>query len=62
MTEKGQYLKGKKLLTPNKVRGAASTTNERQNPPYYIFNAEGNGGFVIISGDDRTPEVLGYAK
>ena len=30
--------------------------------PFYIFNAENNGGFVIISGDDRTKEILGYAS
>ena len=28
---------------------------------YYIFNTEGNNGFVIVSGDDRTPAVLGYS-
>lgn len=28
---------------------------------YYVFNAEGNAGYVIISGDDRTDAVLGYA-
>ena len=27
---------------------------------YYVFNAEDNGGFVIVSGDDRTLPVLGY--
>lgn len=27
---------------------------------YYVFNAPGNGGFVIISGDDRVKPVLGY--
>ena len=27
---------------------------------YYIFNAD-NGGFVIVSGDDRTEEILGYS-
>ena len=30
-------------------------------PAYYIFNAEGNQGYVIISGDDRSEEILGYA-
>ncbi len=30
-------------------------------PAYYVFNAEGNAGYVIISGDDRTDAVLGYA-
>ena len=28
---------------------------------YYIFNTEENGGFVIVSGDDRTIPILGYA-
>ena len=28
---------------------------------YYVFNVGENQGFVIISGDDRTPAVLGYA-
>ena len=27
-----------------------------------MFNAEGNQGFVIVSGDDRTSEILGYSK
>lgn len=29
---------------------------------YYVFNAGQNEGFVIISGDDRTEAVLGYAE
>lgn len=29
---------------------------------YYIFNAEGKQGFVIVSADDRTPEILGYCS
>ena len=29
--------------------------------PYYIFNAENNAGFVIVSSDDRTKAVLGYS-
>ncbi len=28
---------------------------------YYIFNVGENQGFVIVSGDDRTAEILGYA-
>ncbi|MCF0203009.1 MAG: C10 family peptidase [Bacteroidaceae bacterium] len=27
---------------------------------YYIFNVGDNGGFVVVSGDDRTDAVLGY--
>lgn len=28
---------------------------------YYIYNVGDQQGFVIVSGDDRTPEILGYA-
>ena len=28
----------------------------------YVFNVERNGGFVIVSGDDRTQSILGYAE
>ena len=28
---------------------------------FYIFNAEGKKGFVIVSGDDRTEPILGYS-
>ncbi len=30
-------------------------------PAYYIFNAEAGNGFVIISGDDNTVDILGYS-
>lgn len=26
----------------------------------YVFNREGNAGYVVVSGDDRTTPVLGY--
>ena len=29
---------------------------------YYVFNLDKNGGFVIVSGEDSTPEILGYSK
>lgn len=28
---------------------------------YYVFNVGADGGFVIVSGDDNTTEILGYA-
>ncbi|MDR1542906.1 MAG: thiol protease/hemagglutinin PrtT [Prevotellaceae bacterium] len=31
-----------------------------ENPFFYVFNQE-NGGFIIVSGDDRTQEILGYS-
>lgn len=29
--------------------------------PYYVFNASGNNGFVIVAGDDRATKILGYS-
>ena len=40
------------------ARSAGSTAEEA----FYVFNADGNQGFVIVSGDDRTTEILGYSK
>lgn len=28
---------------------------------YYVFNDDANGGYVIVSGDERLPDVLGYS-
>lgn len=35
---------------------------ERDNSYYYVFNAGDGQGYVIVSGDDRTEEVLGYVE
>ena len=40
------------------IRGANTNTST---PAYYIFNAENEGGYVIVSGDDNTDEILGYS-
>ncbi len=29
---------------------------------YYVFNNESDGGYIIVSGDDRMPTVLGYSR
>ncbi|MDR0756860.1 MAG: thiol protease/hemagglutinin PrtT [Tannerella sp.] len=39
----------------------ASLRNAAADACYYIFNIDGDGGFIIISGDDRVDDVLGYA-
>ena len=28
---------------------------------FYIFNDEANGGYVVVSGDERMPDILGYS-
>ncbi|MBP5778128.1 MAG: C10 family peptidase, partial [Prevotella sp.] len=55
-----QFMPGKSFVF---VRTAESgKMNSSGNVPYYIFNAENNGGFVIVSGDDRTKAILGYSE
>lgn len=39
---------------------ANSMANDAENP-YYIFNADDNKGFVIVSGDDCLKPILGYS-
>ena len=39
-------------------KGAAQQTEEEAY--YYDFNAGADGGYVIVSGDDRTEPILGY--
>ena len=33
---------------------------EKENSYYYVFNAGNDQGYVIVSGDSRTEEILGY--
>ena len=37
------------------------TQSQRTANDYYVFNVGQNDGFVVVSGDDRTEPVLGYA-
>ena len=49
--------RGKQIVTPTaplKVKGSTST-----HAPYYIYDVENGGGFVIIAGDDRVPASRG---
>ena len=54
--KKGKTLK--KVSKPYKAPRKAAATDEAY---YYVFNSEGNNGFVIVSGDDRTAPVFGYS-
>lgn len=44
------------------ARSVARVKGAQQSLPYYIFNIEDEGGFVIVSGDDRFRSVLGYSN
>ena len=51
--------KGKKATSKRTISPKLSDNNTPQ--AYYIFNADDNRGFVIVSGDDRVPKILGYS-
>ena len=58
-----QYLLSKgKILNQNRIpyRSVRKVKGQPESAYYYVFNAEGGNGYVIVSGDDRTPEILGY--
>ena len=55
--QKGKTLK--KSSKPFKAPRKGATTEG--DAYYYVFNSEGNNGFVIVSGDDRTAPVFGYS-
>ncbi len=54
-----QFMQGKQFKQRN-LRRAPSV--DAKNNAYYVFNVEDNGGFVIVSGDDRTSAILGYGN
>lgn len=50
--------------SPSKARRAikrAPALTALQQDQFYIFNIADNGGFVIVSGDDRTEQIIGYS-
>ena len=54
-----QFMQGKQFKMDGKRRAISP---QQQQPAYYVFNAENNGGFVIVAGDDRMPDILGYSE
>lgn len=63
VSESEAFKKAQKFLSDKKLKAPRATTRggEVYNP-YYIFNAEDGKGCVIVSGDERLPEVLAYSK
>ena len=53
-----QFMPGKQF---GEDRNFARSASASEGELFYVFNAEGNGGFVIVSGDDRTTEIIGYS-
>ena len=56
------FMKGKILKEPTlKMESGVGKNNSTGEQAFYVFNTIGNNGFVIVSGDDRTEPILGYA-
>ncbi len=51
-----QPMPGKRMPIKN-----APLTLAKDAKSYYVFNVGERQGFVVVSGDDRTPAILGYA-
>ena len=58
--QKAQQFMPQKQFENSRVFARSGGVSEVE--PFYIFNVENNGGYVIVSGDDRTKEILGYAS
>lgn len=47
--------------SPSRAKAKASTsTGKNWDDAFYVFNAGDDGGYVIVSADDRTEPILGY--
>ena len=46
---------------PRAMKRVAQPTQKQGEDALYLFNVEDNGGFVIVSGDERTEAILGYS-
>lgn len=57
VTQRGKTLSAKPVPA-RAARRIASTASEDSR--YYIFDTEDDGGFVVVSADDRTVPILGY--
>lgn len=53
---KFMQLKGKQIDATSQQGNKAPAADQ----PLYVFNAANDGGFVVVSGDDRTDAILGY--
>lgn len=57
----GQRGKASKNAKIRRVVPNLAPATEGNSSHYYIFNVGDNEGFVIVSGDDRTRQILGYS-
>ncbi|MBO4811281.1 MAG: C10 family peptidase [Prevotella sp.] len=61
LSKKGHSLQSAEPIIP--FAGHAVTRRQQSSvAPFYVFNADDGQGFVIVSGDERTEDILGYAE
>lgn len=56
-----QFMPGKQFVDGKSVASARGEASDKPDA-FYVFNADSDGGFVIVSADDRTTEILGYSS
>ena len=56
------FMKGKKFKPSANARSLSRARSKKTaDESLYIVNVENKGGFVIVSGDERTEPILGYS-
>ena len=55
-----RFMQGRQVTATTVSRAKAMATANAEPAPLYIYNVENDGGFVIVSGDDATVDVLAY--
>ena len=60
MMAKGKQVKAMPVST--RARANANQSANDWDDAFYVFNADNNGGYVIVSGDDRVEPILGYVE
>jgi surface protein len=55
---KSEVLNSNLRKSPRKAPQLVLANNRDE---FYVFNDEANGGFIIVSGDERMPDVLSYS-
>lgn len=51
-----------KAATRNEAKSRTLDESTKATAPYYIFSRGENQGYIIVSGDDCLPEILGYTE
>ena len=55
------YMKSQSSMS-RAMRGVSGVTGTDESQPLYIFSRGENEGFVIVSGDDCLPDIIGYTE